>query len=198
MSGIDSAFDDRQHEGLSEPGCGKLSNADSENIIKNGPGREVKMSSWIEWHGGEQPVPDGTKVEIMFRCGVTDTGDAEAWLWGHEGDNLDIVKYRVAKDDIGFLDIPDSRIENMKREVKEVLAKYRTPVQIEGSHYTDMIVEPLDLAVLNNLSPFEVKIVKYATRDKNGLKDIRKAIDMLNKKAMYFYGVNVLEEDNDC
>lgn len=175
MSGIDSAFDDRQHEGF----------------------------DWIEWHGGEQPVPNGTKVDVILNDGTDDSEcfNAEEFRWDHWGSAGDIVKYRVVEQ-IGpkraiETPVPDSRIENMKREVKEVLAKYRTPMQVAGSHYTSMTVEPIDIAYLNDLSSMQLKMLKYILRykDKDGVKDLKKAADMLRKCGQYEYGVDIMEDE---
>ena len=160
------------------------------------------MSDWIEWHGGEQPVPDGTKVDFILNDGTdhSDCFNAEEVRWDHWGLAGDIVKYRVVEDS----SIPDSRIENianpriedMKKEVKEVLAKYRKPVQIAGTHYTSMTVEPIDIAYLNDLSAMQLKVLKYVLRYKNkgGVEDLKKARDMLAKAASYEYGVNLEDE----
>ena len=53
------------------------------------------MSDWIEWKGGECPVPSDTLVEVRTRgCGKVG-GMAGALMWGHQGDLGDIVAYRV-------------------------------------------------------------------------------------------------------
>ena len=161
------------------------------------------MSDWIEWHGGEQPVPDGTKVVICCKDGsISDTAiDADNFRWDHRECDSDIAKYRVVEQ-IGpkraiETPVPDSRIENMKREVKEVLAKYRTPMQVAGSHYTSMTVEPIDIAYLNDLSSMQLKMLKYILRykDKDGVKDLKKAADMLRKCGQYEYGVDIMEDE---
>ena len=87
-----------------------------------------------------------------------------------------------------------NRLDEMRVEVGEVLSKYRTPRQADGlSHYMDFVVEPLDLAYLNNLDPAQLKVMKYTMRHKtkDGAKDIRKAIDILNKILEYEYGEKV-------
>jgi hypothetical protein len=56
---------------------------------------------WIDWHGGECPVPAGTRVEVRFRRGNTLKGPAEYWgspgsCWKHGGDSMaDIIAYRI-------------------------------------------------------------------------------------------------------
>ena len=60
------------------------------------------MGDWIEWKGGERPVPPGTWVEIRYRSGETETDGATMFGWGHYStpDNAcwDIVAYRVVSD----------------------------------------------------------------------------------------------------
>lgn len=57
---------------------------------------------WIEWDGGEQPVPNGTLVDVEFRCDDYCTSErAEELDWFHPngGDvefaDYDIVRYRI-------------------------------------------------------------------------------------------------------
>ena len=58
------------------------------------------QSDWIEWRGGECPVPDQTKVSVLFRNGSIDyVGSAGIWLWEWQPNQPpnagDIVGYRV-------------------------------------------------------------------------------------------------------
>jgi hypothetical protein len=53
---------------------------------------------WIDWHGGECPVPEGTRVEVRFRIEQTaERSDPENWRWDHrpEGGGGDIIAYRI-------------------------------------------------------------------------------------------------------
>lgn len=54
-----------------------------------------------DWHGGEMPVPNGTRVLVMHRDGELHIGIAgnvhqAAAVWTHDGDKGDIVAYREA------------------------------------------------------------------------------------------------------
>ena len=49
---------------------------------------------WIKWGGGECPVPEDAPVEVRFRDGDVDVGMGEAFAWGHDGGDADIVEYR--------------------------------------------------------------------------------------------------------
>ena len=58
------------------------------------------MGDWIEWKGGECPVPPDTRVEVRFRSGASDPHcNAGLWDWKWMGrdleDTYDIVAYRV-------------------------------------------------------------------------------------------------------
>lgn len=53
---------------------------------------------WIEWHGGECPVPDGVPIGLLFRDGdVLEEVMSDGWRWSHEGLKADIVAYRIAE-----------------------------------------------------------------------------------------------------
>lgn len=58
---------------------------------------------WIEWKGGEVPVPEGTVVDLKTRDGDTvyesvvgESGN-NTWyqFWSHDGDNREIMAYRI-------------------------------------------------------------------------------------------------------
>lgn len=57
-------------------------------------------------------------------------------------------------------------------------------VQIGGSHYKDMPIQPMEFSMANNLDACQHTIVKYVTRfrTKGGVEDLQKAkhvLDML-------------------
>lgn len=64
---------------------------------------------WIEWGGGECPIPDCTIVEVRFRSGRQRRGDkAEEYIWTNGYGELsetgaDIIAYRI---------IPENSDEN--------------------------------------------------------------------------------------
>jgi hypothetical protein len=58
---------------------------------------EADKDGWIEWHGGECPVPVGRLVDLRFRTGEEAYSiAAEVLSWGHRKRNGDIVAYRIA------------------------------------------------------------------------------------------------------
>lgn len=66
---------------------------------------------WIEWHGGDCPVAEGTLVDVKFRDGreaystpanVIDnrySADASHAFWNSDGADNDIVAYRLSQPD---------------------------------------------------------------------------------------------------
>lgn len=57
-------------------------------------------ASWIEWAGGECPVPPDTVIEVRFREGNNGGPPSPAgwWDWGHSAafpDDYEILAYRV-------------------------------------------------------------------------------------------------------
>lgn len=74
-----------------------------------GEARLASMNDWIEWVGGECPVPKGTPVMIRLRDGSEhgplpalhlNTGldvDASSMFWRNDGDMVDIIAYRIVK-----------------------------------------------------------------------------------------------------
>lgn len=57
--------------------------------------RDEKWSEWIDWSGGECPLPAGSVHEVRFRSGETKEDEfPETWRWNHEGVSEDIIAYR--------------------------------------------------------------------------------------------------------
>lgn len=56
---------------------------------------------WIEWAGGECPIPDDAEHEVKFRDGgkARDHGAAMDWRWTHDGYPGDIIAYRIVTPD---------------------------------------------------------------------------------------------------
>lgn len=61
--------------------------------------------------------------------------------------------------------------------------------QVGGSHYKDMVIQPIEYIVKNDIPYREANVIKYVSRwrSKNGVEDLRKArhyIDMLIESEM--------------
>ena len=52
---------------------------------------------WIEWAGGECPIADGVRHQVLFRDGDVSQicNEAASWSWLHDAEDCDIVAYRV-------------------------------------------------------------------------------------------------------
>ena len=83
--------------------CGAREWDDKEYKPKN----DTQESCWIEWSGGDCPVPRGELVDVVYRDGKTlyrlpaakinyTARDASGSFWRHDGEPNDIVRYRKA------------------------------------------------------------------------------------------------------
>jgi hypothetical protein len=58
------------------------------------PAEQVE-TDWIEWAGGENPVP-GQRVDVRFRDGdVSEDEPSRDWEWGELSSDDSIIAYRV-------------------------------------------------------------------------------------------------------
>ena len=64
--------------------------------------------------------------------------------------------------------------------------------QIGGNHYSKLAIEPYEYSIKNELNCYQFNVVKYVTRykDKNGVEDLKKAIQTLQKLIEYEEGNN--------
>jgi hypothetical protein len=64
--------------------------------------------------------------------------------------------------------------------------------QVGGSHY-QMEIQPIDFIMRNNIPFAEGNVIKYVTRhrQKNGIEDLRKAMQYLKFIAMDEYNQNL-------
>ena len=55
-------------------------------------------------------------------------------------------------------------------------------VQVGGSHYKDMVIQPAEYCEYNNIPALEASVIKYVSRhmNKNGVQDLEKAKDLIN------------------
>lgn len=61
---------------------------------------DAESDDWIEWFGGECPVPMDTIVDVKFRSGETrHSTPARMWRWVHTVKHQgDIIAYRISHD----------------------------------------------------------------------------------------------------
>ncbi len=75
---------------------------------------EQKAAGWIEWHGGENPIP-GKQCEVLLKRAYARTTRSENWSWTHHGNYADIIAYRVVQPeyvDLGPEDFPPGSVLN--------------------------------------------------------------------------------------
>lgn len=77
---------------------GVLAVADEIIALRDGP----KNDGWLEWRGGECPVPARTEVEVRFRNGETRRScrptDRNWGYIGRPSSDWDIVAYRIVEE----------------------------------------------------------------------------------------------------
>jgi len=67
--------------------------------LRKAMGDDPQDDGWIEWGGGECPVPGDTQVEVMLRSGACLRNQPAKWLdWKKSGHSSDIIAYRIIKD----------------------------------------------------------------------------------------------------
>jgi hypothetical protein len=73
------------------------------------------------------------------------------------------------------------------RKAREVPPPASMKVQVGGSHYKGMPIQPLTYIEANEMGFSEANVVKYVTRWKlkNGIEDLKKARDILDKKIAF-------------
>lgn len=64
-----------------------------------------KEEGWVEWKGGDCPVPDDAMVTVELRDGSIiglpdDMRPAWSYYWSHNGGGGDIIAYKVIRDEV--------------------------------------------------------------------------------------------------
>lgn len=133
-------------------------------------------NEWIEWGGGECPVPAGTLVDVRFRDGekatgvpasINSVGRSRLTLhWGISGKRSDIVEYRL-------------------HEPPHAAASDK---QVAGTRYKDMGVEPWDVVdtwpIEQRIGAYRHGALKYLMRmgsKDESAQEIAKAIHYMEK-----------------
>ena len=59
-----------------------------------------------------------------------------------------------------------------------------------GSHYKDMLIQPVEFIVKNDIAFLEANVIKYVCRhrSKNGLEDLKKAEHYIQLAKELYYG----------
>lgn len=142
------------------------------------------MSEWIEWKGGECPVPSRTPVEVRFRSGGVFKDAASGWRWDHTGQGGDLVAYRIAQEAPSTV-LPADLAKNSAPLESHIDLGGPAPAlarQEGGDHYKDMKIQPFEYIHANGIGFAEGCIIKYVSRwrAKNGVEDLKKARHFLD------------------
>lgn len=118
-----------------------------ENVVTS-----TQVNDWIEWHGGECPLPEGTPFYVRLRSGSEyECCRSDRLFWFHNGWGGDIVAYRpVTKVDplsdeheaLTFHDIQPVGVGDINSDAKGSGARYNTGKP------------PLELIPLSIIVPF--------------------------------------------
>jgi hypothetical protein len=81
-------------------------------------------------------------------------------------------------------DVHERRRQVIEEVILPLASTKALDVQVGGNHYKDMIIQPIEFTMKNNLNFCQGNIIKYVTRykHKNGIEDLKKAkhyIDLL-------------------
>lgn len=151
------------------------------------------MPDWIEWHGGERPVPVDALVDVRFGDGGVplDAHPAASLNWFLQAPNpLCIVAYRV----VGTVgQQPETQDDYEQTEAFD--RPKPTPMsalarQEGGGHYKDFAIQPVEFITRNNIGFLEGCVIKRMTRHgaKNKAEDLRKAIHEIELLLELEYG----------
>lgn len=94
-------------------------------------------------------------------------------------------------------EISQERHDQINKDFGELLAreaeKSALDIQVGGSHYKDMPIQPIEFTHKNNLNFCQGNIIKYATRykAKNGVEDLRKVKHYAELLAKLEYGIDI-------
>ena len=113
------------------------------------------------------------KHDKSFCCPIDKSLIVEIETWSTH------TKTKFTAGEVNWLMVKYYRIIEMKEEKESALT-----IQVEGSHYKNLKIQPVQYAHANNIPFIEGNIIKYVTRwrEKNGIKDLEKAkhfIDLL-------------------
>lgn len=85
-----------------------------ESPLLDEPENELVSDRWITWFGGECPVNNKTPIEVRYRNRPKDNtfNIAEAFFWGCDEDDSDIIAYRIISE-------PEEKKEPEKQTFEE-------------------------------------------------------------------------------
>lgn len=136
---------------------------------------EADSEGWIEWSGGECPLPDDCQVETQKHNGkFFGAGLAMNRAWEC------IAAYRPVPSEPA----PEIVLRTKTKHGQSVTIEQPLDTQVAGDHYKKLKIQPVEYIHGNGIGFIEGSVIKYVTRwrDKGGIDDLRKArhfIDLL-------------------
>ena len=121
-------------------------------------------------------TPSGRKVTISAsQLAIADKLGIDHNTFIEHALKAGVIQYDAPEADVNnllYIDAPWSPPEMVP--VPEVNA---LEVQVAGSHYKDMAIQPVEFVHANGIGYFEGNVIKYVTRwrNKNGIADLEKA-----------------------
>lgn len=91
-------------------------------------------------------------------------------------------------------------IQNRKNGNPHMPNRTALNMQVDGNHYKDYAIQPIQYCMANNLNACQSNIVKYITRykDKNGVKDLLKIKHYVDLILQLEYGIVNPDTDIEC
>jgi hypothetical protein len=138
-----------------------------------------KSDGWIEWSGGEMPVPEGTRVHTKYRDGgeaivkagtydtncLLDSGRV-ALSWTHSGGSGDIITYKLYKE-------PDQKeLTKSGRPCSETVVECSSPIQkIHEEWKTKQVINQEEEVIMSRR-----RVVKVLLIDNDKGLDVKDAV----------------------
>jgi len=102
---------------------------------------------------------------------------------------IGVFNYDYIETDSQF--VFNDSIQNLcgwRKKMKETKSAFDE--QVDGSHYSNLKIQPMEYCLANNLNYGQSNAIKYITRykNKNGKQDLEKAIHCLQLLMEYEYG----------
>lgn len=134
------------------------------------------MSEWIRWQGGDCPIQPGYRADIRFADGVEyENSDPSIFRWNALGGLSDIVAYRYS---VESQSLEEAYEETERGIVDSVNESSALNAQVDGNHYKQFEIQPVEFINANKMDFLQGSVVKYVSRHKlkGKQKDVEKAI----------------------
>lgn len=85
---------------------------------------------WIEWKGGERPAGDDAVVDVKFSDGEVGTAEASELYWLHDGDECDIIAYRLHNPEQSSAEQCIAMAFEMAPTIEQLATDYRAKLEV--------------------------------------------------------------------